>query len=157
MYLVVNYLKSEVFFSRNTLHSAKHHISSFLGVSECLGTGKYLELPSMIGRRKKTILIYLRDRIWKRIIQWSSKHLSKAGREAFIKFLAQAIFSYCMILSSCPLPWGMIPRKWSILSSRFRTKILQGESSGSTRINYLWGKSMVVWDFVICMALTRSC
>ncbi|MCH79948.1 replication protein A 70 kDa dna-binding subunit [Trifolium medium] len=44
------------------------------------GTGKYLGLPSMIGRNKKSIFHYIKERIWKRVSSWSSKMLSQAGR-----------------------------------------------------------------------------
>jgi len=61
-----------------------------------LGTGKYMGMPSMIGSKKKAISNYLRGRIWKKINHWLGKHLSKAGMEVLINFVAQAISSYCM-------------------------------------------------------------
>nr|KYP56653.1 hypothetical protein KK1_002897 [Cajanus cajan] len=56
----------------------------------------------MIGRKKKAIFNNIKDRIWRKINHWSSKHLSKVGREILLKFVAQAIPSYCM--STFPLP-----------------------------------------------------
>lgn len=44
----------------------KEQISAKLGISECLGTEKYLGMSSMIGRKKKTVFDYLRDIIWKK-------------------------------------------------------------------------------------------
>ncbi|KAL5162745.1 hypothetical protein HKD37_07G019792 [Glycine soja] len=61
----------------------KEEISETLGVTECLEIGKYLGMSSMIGRKKKSVFGYLRDTIWRKIQQWSRKHLSKAGREIF--------------------------------------------------------------------------
>ncbi|MCI87058.1 RNA-directed DNA polymerase (Reverse transcriptase), partial [Trifolium medium] len=43
-----------------------------------MGTGRYLGMPSMIGRNKKALFSYLKERMWKRIQGWSGKHLSKA-------------------------------------------------------------------------------
>lgn len=43
------------FFSKNTFQSTCKFISNFLGVSKCLGIHKYFCLPSMVGRKKKTI------------------------------------------------------------------------------------------------------
>lgn len=57
---------------------------------------KYLGIPSMIGRKKKSIFNYLRDKIWKQIQHQSGKHLSKVGRVVLVKSIAQEIPSYCM-------------------------------------------------------------
>jgi hypothetical protein len=92
----INYSKSEVYFSRNTPTNIKDQISGILGVNEVMGTGRYLGMPSMIGRNKKAMFGYLRDRMWKKIQSWSGKHLSKAGREVLVKAVAQAIPAYCM-------------------------------------------------------------
>jgi len=56
----------------------------------------------MVGRKKRVVFNHIRDRIWKRIQHWSGKHLSKAGREVLIKYVAQLIPTYCM--SSFLLP-----------------------------------------------------
>nr|KYP35971.1 Putative ribonuclease H protein At1g65750 family [Cajanus cajan] len=76
---------------------------SILGVTECLGTGKYLGLPSMIGRSKKALFSSIKDHIWKRIQHWSGKHLSKAGREVLIKSFVQAIPAYYMSAFLIPI------------------------------------------------------
>jgi hypothetical protein len=50
----INYAKSEIYFSRNTPDNVKESISTMLGVNEVMGTGRYLGMPSMIGRNKKS-------------------------------------------------------------------------------------------------------
>nr|KYP39960.1 Putative ribonuclease H protein At1g65750 family [Cajanus cajan] len=50
----------------------------------------------MVGRNKRAVFSYIKDRIWKKINHWTCKHLLKAGRETLIKAVAQAIPSYCM-------------------------------------------------------------
>jgi hypothetical protein len=77
----INYQKSEIFFSKNTLEADRDAVKNILQVAESLGSRKYLGLPSMVGRNKKAIFGYLRDRVWKKIQNWSGNHLSKAGRE----------------------------------------------------------------------------
>lgn len=67
-----------------------------LEVTECLGTDKYLGLPSMIDRNKKQIFDYLRDRVWKRIQRWLDKPLFKPSREVMVKSFAQSIPTCCM-------------------------------------------------------------
>ncbi|XP_058722436.1 uncharacterized mitochondrial protein AtMg00310-like [Vicia villosa] len=69
-----------------------------MGVRHVLGTGKYLGLPSMIGRSKKATFAYIKDRIWNRINSWKGRSLSKAGKEIMIKYVLQAIPSYIMSL-----------------------------------------------------------
>jgi hypothetical protein len=59
----INFQKSEIFFSSNTNEETRRSIKSIFHVSESLGTGKYLGLPSLIGRNKKAIFGYLRDQI----------------------------------------------------------------------------------------------
>jgi hypothetical protein len=98
----INMQKSEIFFSKNTSGDMKEKMQSIFQVTESMGSGKYLGLPSMVGRKKKAIFNYIRDRIWKRIQNWSGKHLSKGGREVLIKSVAQSIPTYCM--SSFLLP-----------------------------------------------------
>jgi hypothetical protein len=111
----INYSKSEVYFSRNTPNDIKGTMSETLGVTEVMGTGRYLGMPSMIGRNKKALFGYLKDRMWKKIQSWSGKHLSKAGREVLVKSVAQAIPSYCM--SSLLLPESLGEELEKIINS----------------------------------------
>jgi hypothetical protein len=93
----VNYTKSEVYFSMNTPNNIQKQISDILGVHEVMGTGRYLGMPSMIGRNKKAVFGYLKDRMRKKVqISWSGKHICKAGREVLVKSVAQAISTYCI-------------------------------------------------------------
>jgi hypothetical protein len=91
----INYTKSEVYFSRNTPTNIKEQVSGILGVTEVLGTGRYLGMPSMIGRNKKAMFGYLKDRMWKKIQSWNSLSLSRVGKEVLIKAVAQVIPYYC--------------------------------------------------------------
>jgi hypothetical protein len=77
-------------------------ITSTLGVQAILGTGKYLGLPSMIGRNKQATFSFIKDRVWQKITSWSSKCLSKAGREVLIKSVLQSISSYVMSIFLLP-------------------------------------------------------
>src|SRR6266487_2803707 len=98
----VNLLKSKVFISRNMSQSAQEDLSRILAVKLVLGTSIYLGLPSTVGRRKKAIFSYIKDRIWKRINSWRGRALSKAGKEIMIKLVLQAIPSYVMSMFILP-------------------------------------------------------
>ncbi|CAJ2665105.1 unnamed protein product [Trifolium pratense] len=98
----INLSKSEVFISRNMSQAAQADLAGILGVRHVLGTGIYLGLPSMVGRSKKAIFSYIKDRIWKRINSWRGRALSKAGKEIMIKSVLQAIPAYVMSLFILP-------------------------------------------------------
>jgi hypothetical protein len=98
----INLTKSEVFFSRNLSIAAQEDLSRIMGVRHVLGTGNYLGLPSMIGRKKKDVFAYIKDRIWKRINSWRGRALSRAGKEVMIKSVLQAIPSYIMSVYLLP-------------------------------------------------------
>ena len=94
--------KSEIYYSRNVPDTLRHSITHIMGVQAVLGTGKYLGLPSMIGRDRTSVFAYIKDRVWQKINSWSSKCLSKAGKEIMIKSVLQAIPSYVMSIFLLP-------------------------------------------------------
>jgi hypothetical protein len=98
----INMTKSEVFFSRNISMAAQEDLSRIMGVRHVPGTGNYLGLPSMIGRKKKETFAYVKDQIWKRINSWRGRALSKEGKEVMIKSVLQAIPSYVMSVYLLP-------------------------------------------------------
>jgi len=55
--------KSEIFYSRNVQETLENSITNTLGVRAVLGTGKYLGLPSMVGRSKKATFNFIKDRV----------------------------------------------------------------------------------------------
>jgi hypothetical protein len=56
--------KSEIFFSRNVSDTLKLSLTAIMGVQVVLGTGKYLGLPSVIGRNRTTVFSFIKDRVW---------------------------------------------------------------------------------------------
>ncbi|GAU34899.1 hypothetical protein TSUD_144300 [Trifolium subterraneum] len=89
-------------FCRNVSMAAQEDLSRIMGVRHVLGTGNYLGLPSMIGRKKKDIFAYIKDRVWKRINSWRGRALSKAGKDVMIKSVLHAIPSYVMSVYLLP-------------------------------------------------------
>jgi hypothetical protein len=98
----INLQKSEIYCSRNVSPANRNSVSNILGVQQVLGTGKYLGLPSMVGRSRKATFRFIKDRIWKKINSWSSRCLSQAGREIMIKSVLQSIPSYIMSIFLIP-------------------------------------------------------
>lgn len=94
--LAVNFDKSGIMCSNNLDLDFKKAISHVLGVSKPLNTGKYLGLPSLIGRNKRSIFRHIKDKVWQRLTKWRQKPISSAGRLTLIKVAAQAIPVYFM-------------------------------------------------------------
>ncbi|CAH9089844.1 unnamed protein product [Cuscuta epithymum] len=60
-------------------------------------------MPALIGKGKKEILDYLRQRVVNRIHGWNNKFLSKAGREVLLKAVVQAMPTYAMNVFLLPI------------------------------------------------------
>ncbi|XP_019198180.1 PREDICTED: uncharacterized protein LOC109192007 [Ipomoea nil] len=99
----VNYDKSAACFSANVPQSRRNEVVDVLGVEEGETSGKYLGLPSLVGRRKNAILGFLKDRILTRVRSWNAKFLSRAGREVLLKNVLQAMPAYAMMVFLLPL------------------------------------------------------
>ncbi|KAK9266575.1 hypothetical protein L1049_021625 [Liquidambar formosana] len=74
-------------------------------------------MPALVGRSKREIFRYIKDRIRKRIQGWKEKMLSKAGREVLIKAVAQSIPTFVMgcfklPISLCAEINGLIGKFW---------------------------------------------
>ncbi|XP_019162057.1 PREDICTED: uncharacterized protein LOC109158596 [Ipomoea nil] len=63
----INYDKSLLCFSSNVQQHSRLELASVLGVNEGDTTGKYLGLPSLVGRRKKEILGFLKEKVLSRV------------------------------------------------------------------------------------------
>ncbi|XP_043812756.1 uncharacterized protein LOC110619075 [Manihot esculenta] len=99
----INFDKSTIMFSPCIRDDICIAVSTVLSVHQSLGTSTYLGLPSLVGRSKKQIFSFLKDRIWKRSNSWNNRFLSRAGREVLIKAVLQAIPAYCMNVFLLPL------------------------------------------------------
>ncbi|XP_012853612.1 PREDICTED: uncharacterized protein LOC105973139 [Erythranthe guttata] len=102
----INFDKSTMKFSPSTTEELKHGLHQILGFRVVEQHDKYLGLPASIGRTKKEIFAYLRDRVWAKMKGWGEKQLSKAGKEVLIKSVLQAIPSY--VMGCFLLPNGLV-------------------------------------------------
>ena len=83
-------------FSRNAKSADKEQMMAALDIRDEGRNEKYLGLPVYMGKSKEKTFAYLKDKVWKRVQGWKEKLLSKAGKEIFVKVVAQAIPSYTM-------------------------------------------------------------
>ncbi|KAA3474546.1 reverse transcriptase [Gossypium australe] len=87
----VNFDKSTIFYSTNTLDDNKRTMAEILGMRSSTDSERYLGLPNIVERCKKTAFKILKDRFKQWIDEWSIRFLSYGGKEVFIKFVSQAI------------------------------------------------------------------
>ena len=98
----VNTDKSSVFFSRNALEALKNEVLNVLGPMQNSWHGKYLGLPTIIGKSKIEVFAEIKERVGKKLAGWKEKMLLMGGREILIKAIAQAIPAYTMSCFQLP-------------------------------------------------------
>ena len=113
----LNKAKTTIFFSKSTDEASRFLIKECLGVEEIRSYEKYLGLPSLVGRNKKSSFNYIKERVWRKLQGWEEKLLSQAGREILIKAVAQAIPTYSMNCFKLPIGLcneieGLIRKFW---------------------------------------------
>ncbi|XP_019172478.1 PREDICTED: uncharacterized protein LOC109167861 [Ipomoea nil] len=99
----VNYHKSSICYSRNTGQNDKDMVAQILGVTQAPNFGKYLGLPSFVGRNKKAAFAYIEDKIKQRVGSWNKKLLTQAGKEILLKSVAQAMPTFSMSVFLLPI------------------------------------------------------
>lgn len=80
----VNFQKSGIYFSANVRHQKQREISQILAVHNYITSTKYLGLPSLVGRLKKKVFGYLKEKDCKRIQGWQAKPFSQASKLVLI-------------------------------------------------------------------------
>ncbi|XP_038719861.1 uncharacterized protein LOC120012500 [Tripterygium wilfordii] len=99
---MINYNKTSVFFSRFTYTQLRVRMISMIGAAEAKRYNRYLGLPAMIGRSRRSVFHYILDKLRKKINCWSHRNLSQAGEEIFVKAVLQAVPTYAMQLFKFP-------------------------------------------------------
>ncbi|KAK6162202.1 hypothetical protein DH2020_002043 [Rehmannia glutinosa] len=130
----INFEKSGVLFSPNMDQSTAQQIAHILGIPIVASHGKYLGLPSVIGKNKQEVFSNIQDRVWKRIQGWKEKTLSQAGREILIKAVIQSIPTYAMSCFRLP---DTILHKIQLMAAQY----FWGGSSNERKLHWLsWNK-----------------
>lgn len=80
---IVNFEKSLIYFSNNVEESEKTLLGETLGVRIANNLEKYLELPTMIDRRKKGAFLEIKEKFAAKIQSWSIKNLSIDSKRGF--------------------------------------------------------------------------
>ena len=93
---MINRDKSSVMFSPNITRNMKNLLLQVLGLGTEATDGKYVGLPTYIGRSRTKCFAYIKEKILKRLQGWKERLMSMAAKEILIKAVAQAIPTYAM-------------------------------------------------------------
>ncbi|XP_019183645.1 PREDICTED: uncharacterized protein LOC109178466 [Ipomoea nil] len=134
---VVNYNKSNICFSRNTQEADWMQIADCLGVVQAPNFGKYLGLPSFVGRNNRAVFSYVEEKIRQRIGSWSKKLLSQAGslvaKVYKARYYPTTSFTDATI-GNCPsYCWRSIMAAHAMVVSGVRRRIGNGQTT------LIWG------------------
>ncbi|XP_050207543.1 uncharacterized protein LOC126656959 [Mercurialis annua] len=126
-----------MFFNAGVGLESQAALEEILGFRKVNSFKRYLGMPTMVGRSKKPIFAFLRDRLHKIILGWKERFLSKAGREVLINSIAQSIPTY--IMSCFALPISFCNEMRSIISkfggaAKQARKFLQNPNSLCARV-----------------------
>ncbi|XP_024004414.1 uncharacterized protein LOC112081865 [Eutrema salsugineum] len=92
----INFTKSSIMFGNDVPTITRQEVKTTIGIYQEGGMGTYLGLPEKLHGSKAQVFAFVRDRLQNRVNSWSSKLLSKGGKEILIKSQAQAIPTYVM-------------------------------------------------------------
>ncbi|KAL3504139.1 hypothetical protein ACH5RR_033980 [Cinchona calisaya] len=88
--------------SQKTKRRHMEEAVSKLGSTQLVHQGKYLGFPLVIGRSKKQVFNFIKDRLEGRIKGWKRKLLSAIGKEVVLKSVAIAFPTYGMFVFKLP-------------------------------------------------------
>ena len=91
-----------MFFSSNTSRDVQEEIKNRFGAQIIKQHEKYLGLPSLVWKSKRTTFNAIKEKLGKVLAGWKDKLLSKAGKKVLIKAVAQAIPTYTMSCFKLP-------------------------------------------------------
>ena len=78
-------------------------IKNLFGVQEIKQYEKYLGLPSLVGRKKKVSLLYIKERVAEKLQAWKEQLPSQAGWEVLLKVVILAIPTYAISCFKLPI------------------------------------------------------
>jgi hypothetical protein len=81
----------------------KLRVKQKLGVHDESLQSTYLGMPTRVGRSPTSNFNFLTGRLWKRLNGCTDRPLSRAGKEIFLKSVAQAIPTYVMSCFRIPI------------------------------------------------------
>ena len=132
--------KSAVTFSRRTPMSLRTTVKDTLGIQKEGGSGKYLGLSELFGRKKRDLFSSIIDRIQQKTAGWSNRYLSTSREITMLKSVLTPIPSFAM--TCFQLPVSLCKRIQSAL-----TGFWWGKSDGRNMMAWIsWTKMTMPKD-----------
>ena len=100
----INLRKSSVFFGNKCQDNVKQGVKrNLLEVDNEILHDSYLGMPTEIARAISSSFKFLSDRVWRSVSTLNDKPMSRAGKEAMLKSVTQAIPNYVMSCFQVPV------------------------------------------------------
>jgi hypothetical protein len=99
----INPAKCSIMFNEKGQQTVHDEVKQILGVQLAAFEAKYLGLPTPSGRMKGDRFQNLKERLGKRLNDYTEKNMSAAANEVLIKSVAQALPTYIMSVFKLPL------------------------------------------------------
>lgn len=99
---MINYTKSSVSFSKNTLAADKEEVCAQLGVLEQRTPCRYLGMQMTVGKKKITTFSFFSEKVDQKLQIWRNQKISKAGKVTLLKSAAQVIPNFWINMMLIP-------------------------------------------------------
>lgn len=100
---LINPSKCSIMFKGDEPTDQQVLVKNLLGVQSTAFEAKYLGLPTPAGRMKGERFQPLKERLTKRMNDFTEKYMSAAAKDVLIKAVAQALPTYIMSVFKLPL------------------------------------------------------
>ncbi|KAL0394575.1 UNVERIFIED_CONTAM: hypothetical protein Slati_4423700 [Sesamum latifolium] len=120
-------------FSKNVDAVSRTTLANILGVTVVSKHDKYLGLPMVVGRSRKEVFDGIKEQMWKKLQNWSSKQLSQRRHMVLMKSVLQSLPTY--VMSCFLLPNSLLGEIESMMAAVFWS------CRSNTKIHWLsWDK-----------------
>jgi len=99
----INPTKCSIMFSEKGQAESQEQVCTILQIDKPVFDAKYLGLLTPLGRVKGTRFQHLKERLSKRLKDYTERNMSVAAKDVLIKAVAQALPTYSMSVFKLPL------------------------------------------------------
>ena len=152
----INPTKCSIMFREKGQAESQEQVCTILQIDKPVFDAKYLGLLTPLGRVKGTRFQHLKERLSKRLKDYTERNMSVAAKEVLIKAVAQALPTYSM--SVFKLPLGLCDDLTSIIRDFW-----WGTENGKRKTAWIAWEELLLkkcwgeWDLRIYVCLIKPC